>query len=385
MVKLDTKSIDRILKKTLSAIETGKRQIYEIAEAARNEYHRLLQDVEKIKAETEEIIYQVDRLEREERKARLRLMEVSRDFRKYTEVDIHDAYAYANGIQIELSVMREREQNLRKRRDELEIRLRDLKETVTKAENVVSQVGVVLGFLGSEMSGLSMQVETMQQKQMLSAKIIKAQEEERKRVAREIHDGPAQTMANVVFRAEVVERVLDTDAQRARAELQNLKNQVRECLQEVRKIIFDLRPMALDDLGLAPALRRFVEIMQGRMLQSQYKFAMEIMVTGTEKRLGNVLEVSLFRICQEALQNVEKHAQATFARVKVDFQKDWLYIVIEDNGIGFNEKEVLETKKDSYGLLSMRERVEVIGGDMTIKSEPGVGTKICIQAPMKPN
>lgn len=378
MAKHGIKSIDKILKKTLHAIESGRMQIYEIAEAARNEHQRLLTDVETIKLEAQEIIKQVDRLEREERRARLRLMEVSRDFRKYMETDIHDAYAYANKVQIDLSVMREREQNLRKRRNELEVRLRDLKDTVTKAENVVSQVGIALGFLGSEMHGICAQVETMQQKQMLSAKIIKAQEEERKRVAREIHDGPAQTMANIVFRAEVVERVLGTDTQRACAELQNLKTQVRDCLQEVRKIIFDLRPMALDDLGLAPALRRLVDIMKERR-----KFSLEIMITGTEKRLANVLEVSMFRICQEALQNIEKHAQARYAKIKVDFQKDWVYIVVEDNGVGFKEKEVLEEKSDSYGLLSMRERVEVIGGSMTIKSEPGVGTTILVQAPTK--
>lgn len=378
MNKFDPKNIDKIVKKTLASINGARKQIYEIAEGARNEYQRLLVDVEQIKTENQEIIEQVDSLEREERRGRLRLMEVSRDFRRYTEGDIRDAYEHANNVQIELSVMREREKNVRKRRDELEFRLRDLKDTVQKAENVVSQVSVVLGFLGNEMGGLSAQVENLHQRQMLSAKIIKAQEEERKRVAREIHDGPAQTMANIVFRAEVVERVMDSDMNRARLELQSLKIQVRECLQEVRKIIFDLRPMALDDLGLVPALRRFVDIVKERT-----KFSAEILVNGPEKRLSSALEVSIFRICQEALQNIEKHAQASFARIRMDYQNEWLYIIIEDNGIGFSEKDVLEQKTDSFGLYSMRERVELIGGTMTIKSEAGVGTKIIIQAPME--
>jgi two-component system sensor histidine kinase DegS len=378
VVKLDSKNIDKILRKTLSAIETGKKQIYEIAEAARNEYERLLEDVERIKTETDEMIQQVDQLERGERQARLRLMEVSRDFRRYTESDIRNAYEHASRIQVDLSVMREREKNLRKRRDELEVRSRELKNTVAKAENVVSQVGVALGFLGSEMQGICMQVENLQQKQMLGARIIKAQEEERKRVAREIHDGPAQIMANVVFRAEVAERVLDTDSHRARVELQDLKTQVRECLQEVRKIIYDLRPMALDDLGLVPALRRFVDVMRDRT-----KISAEIQVEGREKRLSSPLEVSLFRLCQEALQNVEKHSKATIACLRLDFQKEWLNATIEDNGIGFDEKEVLKRNTESYGLLSMRERIELIGGNMTIRSEQGVGTRIILQVPAK--
>jgi two-component system, NarL family, sensor histidine kinase DegS len=378
VVRLDSKNIDKILRKTLSAIETGKKQIYEIAEAARKEYERLLEDVEKIKTETDEMIKQVDQLERGERQARIRLMEVSRDFQRYTESDIRNAYEYASRIQVDLSVMRERERNLRKRRDELEARSRDLKDTVAKAENVVSQVGVALGYLGSEMHGICMQVENLQQKQMLGARIIKAQEEERKRVAREIHDGPAQTMANVVFRAEVAERVLGTDIHRARIELQDLKTQVRECLREVRKIIYDLRPMALDDLGLVPALRRFVDIMRDRT-----KLFAEIQVDGREKRLSSTVEVSIFRLCQEALQNVEKHAKATIIRLRLDFQKEWLYATIEDNGIGFDEKEVLKRNSESYGLLSMRERIELIGGNITIQSEQGIGTKIFVQVPIK--
>jgi two-component system, NarL family, sensor histidine kinase DegS len=274
--------------------------------------------------------------------------------------------------------MREREQNVRKRRDELELRLRSLKDTVQKAENVVSQVGVALGFLGNEMSGLGSQVGSLHQKQMLSAKIIKAQEEERKRVAREIHDGPAQTIANIVFRAEVVERVLDTDTNRARYELQSLKTQVRECLQEVRKIIFDLRPMALDDLGLIPALRRFVDIVKERT-----NFSTEIVMNGSARRFSSAMEVSIFRICQEALQNIEKHAKASYALLRLDYQHDWFYVIIEDNGIGFSEQDVLAQKTDSFGLYSMRERVELIGGTMTVRSVPGAGTKIIIQAPME--
>ena len=110
--KFNSKIINKIIKKTLTSIEAARNQIFEIAEGARNEYQRLLDDVVQIKAETKEIIGKVDSLEREERCARLRLMEVSRDFRRYTEDDIRDAYEEANNIQVYFSVMREREKNM---------------------------------------------------------------------------------------------------------------------------------------------------------------------------------------------------------------------------------------------------------------------------------
>ena len=136
--------------------------------------------------------------------------------------------------------------------------------------------------------------------------------------------------------------------------------------------------MALDDLGLVPALRRFVDLVKERT-----KFSAEILINGSEQRLSSALEVSIFRICQEALQNIEKHAKAGYMRIKLDYQNEWLYVIIEDNGIGFSEKDVLAQKTDSFGLLSMRERVELIGGTMTIRSDLGMGTKIIIQAPIE--
>ena len=261
-IQVNIAALDKIIADTIEAIENGKKQIYDIWEAARQELEKVRADVVRIKQEAAAMMVKVDELEKKERRSRIRLMEVSRNFRVYEEADIKAAYEEAKNLQVELSLSRQREIDLRRRRDELELRLAALQKTVQKAETLVSQVGVVLGYLSEQMGDTLVKVESLQQRQVCGVKIIKAQEEERKRVAREIHDGPAQTMANVVFRAEVCERMLDIDRGRARQELQQLKDQVRGCLKEVRKIIFDLRPMALDDLGLVPALRRLVDGLQ---------------------------------------------------------------------------------------------------------------------------
>ena len=373
--QLDVKVLDKIVKQTIGAVEQGKAQIYDIYEAARLELENVRRDVERIKQQTSEMIFKVDELEQKERRSRLRLMEVSRNFRVYTEQDVKIAYEETSKIQVDLAVAREQEQNLRRQRDNLEIRLKALKNTVEKAETLVAQVGAVLGFMGNQMEGVLTQIDSIQQRQLFGAKIIKAQEEERRRVAREIHDGPAQAMANVVFRADVCERLIDTNLERTKAELKDLREQVRLCLKETRKIIFDLRPMTLDDLGLVPTVRRILE-----MFKDRTGVVAEIRIFGEEKRLDAHVETDLFRILQEALSNIEKHAQATVATVRMEFTLKAVTAIIEDNGQGFDIEYPADS--DSFGLMGMKERIDLLDGELTIQSRRNEGTKITVRVPL---
>lgn len=373
--QLDVKVLDKIVKQTIGAVEQGKAQIYDIYEAARLELENVRRDVERIKQQTSEMIFKVDELEQKERRSRLRLMEVSRNFRVYTEQDVKIAYEETSKIQVDLAVAREQEQNLRRQRDSLEIRLKALKNTVEKAETLVAQVGAVLGFMGNQMERVLTQIDSIQQRQLFGAKIIKAQEEERRRVAREIHDGPAQAMANVVFRADVCERLIDTNLERTKAELKDLREQVRLCLKETRKIIFDLRPMTLDDLGLVPTVRRILE-----MFKDRTGVVAEIRIFGEEKRLDAHVETGLFRILQEALSNIEKHAQATVATVRMEFTLKAVTAIIEDNGQGFDIEYPADS--DSFGLMGMKERIDLLDGELTIQSRRNEGTKITVRVPL---
>ncbi|MBX5476978.1 MAG: sensor histidine kinase [Clostridia bacterium] len=207
--------------------------------------------------------------------------------------------------------------------------------------------------------------------------IIRAQEEERRRLARDIHDGPAQLLANVVFRIEVSQKLLSIDRDRALAELEQLKTLVRHSLQDVRKIIFDLRPMALDDLGLIPALRGYLSTFGERT-----GLATDLIVQGTERRVPPAVEVAAFRIAQEALSNAWKHGDATRATVTVRFEPGQLSVAIEDDGAGFNVAEALQ-RQGGFGLLSMRERAGLVGGSLDIVSAPGEGTTVLAVIPLQ--
>lgn len=372
MEPLDVKRLDKIIKNTISAVESSKHQIFEIHEAARTELENVRRDVDRVKQEMTQIIACVDQLEFQERKARVNLMEVHRDLQRYTEDDMKNSYQDAENLRVELEVARERETNLRRRRDDLELRLRSLQTTVEKAALLTEQVGMALGFLSNQMGAALDHIESLHHRQLFGAKVIKAQEEERRRVARDIHDGPAQALANVVFRAEVCERLMDSDLTRAKIELAELREQVLAVLRDTRKLIFGLRPMALDDLGLTPTIKRLLDMMQERN-----GIIGEIRVSGNEQRLDPSIEVGLFRVIQEALLNIEKHAQASFVRIRIDFSDQTVGLFVEDNGKGFDPSVSVDA--EHFGITGMQERMALIGGEIQIKSQIGKGTKVCLQ------
>ncbi|HOJ77799.1 MAG TPA: sensor histidine kinase [Bacillota bacterium] len=377
---LDFSIIDRIIKETMAAIESSKESLFDIAETAKSVQSKMQSDLEKVNEEVKKVIIEVDNLEIKYKHARLRLMEVSRDFSRYTEEDIKRAYAHAQELQIKLAVERERESGLRLKRDELSRSIVKVNEMAHKADELVSKVDIALTFLNGNLNEFSQQMEGIQQKQLIGGKIILAQEEERKRVAREIHDGPAQTMANVVLRAELCEKLLTTNRDEVTTELRDLKKVVKESLQEIRRIIFNLRPMTLDDLGLIPTVRRYIE-----ELKVRENFNVQLEIHGEEQRLKNTYEVALFRLIQESLNNARKHAKANKIKVNINTTETDISVSISDDGKGFDLEKVMNEAvgKESFGLLSMKERIELLNGSLNIDSTIGVGTTITVCIPLE--
>ena len=188
-----------------------------------------------------------------------------------------------------------------------------------------------------------------------------------------MHDGPAQSMANLVLQAEILERLIVRDPQMVVSELADFKDGVRSVLDDTRRLIFDLRPMTLDDLGLVPTLRKFIKEFGTRLGISG-----ELRVVGEEQRLPGALEPTLFRIIQEALNNVGKHSQAKAVDVVVTFQPMQVSAVVRDDGVGMDvaatEAHLDATRR--LGLISMRERAELEKGRLEVRSQVGVGTEV---------
>lgn len=374
---IDIHVLDEIMDRTISSVEQSKEKIFDIAENAHKERNHISLELEALKTEIERVIRQTDELDLKARQARQKLAAISRNFRQYSETDIREAYEEASQMQIQLSLSRDKELRLRQRRDELERRHRSILQTIEKSENLIAQMGSVLNYLQGDLKKVGIALESAQQQQLLGIQIIQAQEEERKRVARDIHDGPAQSMANVTLRSEIVERMLNQNRiDEAKVELRLLKELTRASLVDVRKIIFDLRPMALDDLGLVPTLRKYLEEYQKR-----HGIGAKLTLLTPERRLQNSIEVAVFRLIQESLNNTAKHAQARNVEVRLEFKPHVVHFRVMDDGVGFDQSTRAE--RPQFGIMGMRERVKLLQGKMKIHSRPGKGTSVLFSIPLR--
>lgn len=378
-VVLDINRMNEIIKKTIDTIDGGRKEIFEIAEDARKECERIKNELTDVQHKISLLILEAEQLDNEERRTKAKLMIVSKDFSRYSEEDIRLAYEEANNIRIKHILKKQEEKEYIYKRTELELSLKKTYEIVKKAEKLVSQVGVAMEFLKGNLDDIFDTIEDLNKKQSLGIKIIEAQEEERMRVSREIHDGPAQLMANVVLKAELCEKLLSIDVNQSREELKNLKDVVRGSLRDIRKIIYDLRPMSLDDLGLTPTLKRYTD-----NFAEETGINVDLMIINEQDSIKSIIEIACFRIIQEALNNIAKHSRAKDVLIKVEQTLDRICIVIKDNGIGFRKDNLKRNSEESgFGLIGMRERAELLSGELDIITAPGNGTKIILTIPLE--
>lgn len=380
MANIGVKRINDIIKSTLNVIEQSKGAIFEIAESARKEVVNLKDEFQRFKLEVQTIMSECELLEAKVAKSRLKLAAINRDFQKFSEEEMKAAYQETNELMVQMAVSREREKQTIIRRNDVERRLKNALETVGKAEKLVAQVGTVFNYLSGDLQKMDEHFENAESKRLLAVRIIKAQEDERRRIAREMHDGPAQAMSNVVLKAEICEKMAEMDMNKAINELKGLKDVVRSCLKDVRRIIYDLRPMSIDDLGLKPTLQKYIE-----SFSQQNKVSVELKVRGEDGRIkdSNII-LTVFRVVQECLNNIRKHAQATSVVIQMECVENSITLRIKDDGKGFETSKLSEANRDEsggFGLLGMKERVELLEGSFGIDSAIGMGTTIRVQLP----
>ncbi|WP_186668975.1 sensor histidine kinase [Sporosarcina sp. BP05] len=374
---VDIQTLETIFNSMVRAMDHSKNDIFIISEQSRQSFDDMKKELATVKIDISRAITEGDYLENMTGHSRKRLADVSKNFMNYSEEQVRQAYEVANDLHVRLSVNQMEEKQLRVRRDDLDRRLAALLDTIERADQLVNQVATVINYLTSDLKNVGEALENARHKQDFSIRIIQAQEEERKRLSRDIHDGPAQMLANVMIRTGLIEKIfVEKGPTPALDELADLKVMVRNALYEVRRIIYDLRPMALDDLGLIPTLRKYLSTIE------EYEKGVEIHFqnSGQEQRFQTNFEVSVFRLVQESVSNALKHGKSKDIWVKTEWLRDIMNIIIKDNGQGFHQSEV---KDKSFGLIGMRERIDLLKGDMTIASTPGNGTMIHFRIPLR--
>ena len=206
--------------------------------------------------------------------------------------------------------------------------------------------------------------------------LVNAQESERQRLSRQMHDGPAQALSNFILQTEIAMRLLEVDPVQARDELGNLKASAMGTFQKVRNFIFELRPMMLDDLGLIPTIRRYADA-----FKEQTGLEVNVTISGDDRRLEPYLEVMVFRAVQELMGNVARHSQATLLKLNLDLTNELIRVSVDDNGKGFDLDAV--QKGQSLGIKLIQERTEMLGGTFEVDSAAGKGARVMFSLPAR--
>ncbi len=244
-----------------------------------------------------------------------------------------------------------------------------------------NQIGVAVenARLYQQQQGVAEQLRGMQENlRFYLQQVTKAQEEERKRISRELHDDTLQSLVVLSRQLDALASGKEISAEN-RHNLEELWKKASDIIKEVRRLSQDLRPAALDRLGLLPALERLATD------AADYSgIETAVRVKGEERRLNEEVELVLFRIAQEAIRNVWRHAQATRAEITVAFEKNQVKVTVSDNGAGFEIPDKLgELARDGkLGLTGMQERAQLIGGELIVKSAPGKGSTVTVAVPV---
>jgi two-component system, NarL family, sensor histidine kinase DegS len=337
----------------------------QFSERCRQEASKVQQELKEIDMLIQQTSSEVNRFMQTNSRAVARVRQIESSFDTVPREDIKTAY----------NRLLENQQRLFTMRGQLE-KLQSDQKNLTRIANLYQ---IILDFGAPETSSQAT-ADTEQEtapSQAMVVSIIEAQEQERLRLSRQMHDGPAQSLTNLVLQAEICERLFDRDPESARTELADLKKSVVDAFKMVKVFIFDLRPMMLDDLGLIPTMKRYVEGLSDEGFKG-----LTLQVTGKEKRLAPHKEVTVFRVIQALIHISREQSQAGNISIHLGLEEDQVDVRIEDNGTGFEIDEAL-TSQDAnrLNLPTLRERIEMLGGDIHFFSAPGEGLRVNFSIP----
>jgi two-component system, NarL family, sensor histidine kinase DegS len=336
-------------------------------EEIKHDHEQTQRDLKEIDILIKQSGAEVERLAQRNAQVTSYTRQLQTNFETLPREDIKEAYEALNDTQQRLYTMRGQLEKLQSDQRNLE-RLADLQRRILDLSDGLSSLPASSG-----------QRKSLPNEQSSIIRVIQTEEAVRQSLVRRMHDGAASSLSNFILQAEICQRFFDVNPDRARAELNALKSSAGSTFSDVKDFIFDLRPMMLDDLGVVPTLRRYVE-----SFQEKNGLPVPITVTGVERRLESHIEVTIFRNVQELLNNALVHAQATQIQVSLDLAQDQITVVVEDNGRGFNPDEAMSSSSRTIGLSTLHERIQLLGGELNIQSSLGQGSRIEFSIPIDP-
>jgi len=345
-------------------------RVQEFLEACTAENEQITKELKEVDMLIRQQTSEVDKMAQQNVEITNRLRQIENNIDTVPREDIQNTYNAAQSAQGRLYTMRNQLEILETKRD-------------TKKE-YQAMLNRIIGLLSQLDSGAESGVPgagnvEFTPAQSMVVRIIEAQETEKEKLARQMHDGPAQRLTNLILQAEICQRLFKRDPARAEEELENLKTAVNTTFQRTRTFIADLRPMMLDDLGLVPALRQYMGAWSDKTgIPAEFSFS------GREQtRLASYNEVTIFRAVQEFMNNAAAHANPSRLTISLNLDGNVAQAIIEDDGVGFDVDEAIAASEaqKTIGISTMMERVQMLGGTLNIESVFGRGTKVVIEIP----
>lgn len=335
----------------------------------------IIEYLEKIYAEMYE---QKVSLERDYKKNELLLKEniqfiytlensLDRNYESFSPRDInHESYEKIENLKEEKSQIEKQEEILR-------IKISDLNDHLAELEHVLKVVR-------ENTKAIEEKEVLLEDDEFFRKKILETQEMERQRIARELHDSIVQNLTSIVHKIEFCTKLMDMDTVRCKLELQTMSEMVKRIIEDMRQVIYDLRPMSLDDIGLDVTLER-----EAAKWRNTGKVLVDYQTEGIIKKLPPLTSLTVLRIVQEACNNTIKHSGAKNIKIILSYKKEKVKVEIEDNGCGFEVESIEHLHRDDgsgFGISIMKERVYLLSGKINIESIIGEGTKISVEIPI---
>lgn len=292
---------------------------------------------------------------------------LDKNYESFSPRDInHESYK-------KIQVLKEEQKNIENTSKELEEKILGLDEHLAELENVLK--------FSRENKRIEEDKENViEENEVFRKKILETQEMERQRIARDLHDSIVQSLASTIHKIEFCTKLMDMDTVRCKLELQAMSKMIKKIIEDMRQVIYNLRPMSLDDIGLDVTLER-----EAAKIQNTGKVLVEYQTEGTTEKLEPLTSLTILRIVQEACNNIIKHANAQHIKIKVSYETDIVKVSIEDDGCGFDVESVKHLERNDgsgFGISMMKERVYLLSGTIDMESKVGEGTKITVEIPI---
>ena len=380
-----TSSIEAVFNKTIDVIEENHAQICNIYETICEEVGHKAVELKETKAELVQVIDLVDKQEIETQQKKKELASVTKE---YIGFDEQVAYEKVEQFIKELKRLRDKETYLKNKRDALERQLRNLVDSQEQAQRLTASISSINSFLTKQSNLLPKENHEVKDVVTASKWIVEINETEKLRLSHELHASVEERLNDISYRLNVCEQKVDAkETEDVKQEIQTLKRQVNECLGSVRQSIFDMVPPTIENKGLAESITQLLF-----RLKNNNSMDVKFKAEGMKYMLPKHVETTVYRIVQESLTNIKEHSGQQKASVSINYAKDGVHVIIQDNGTGFDVAAVLEAEANGgdndvlrkhFGVISIKSRAKYIGAKLSITSEMGHGAKVHLFIPKK--